>query len=179
MEHQSRMDSMVPPALSEQWQDLTQEDSALHQVEGRGDGEQSRDQSPEPGDAQKSCCPEGDDQPSQSQVTSVLLHGTDRGGTSSGRAVGAIRGCQYAESPRTNGDGRECLAADPHALGPESSARSGQHRSVPHDADRGRVERSLVPMNQDAIQCDLALSAGEIDTFCESCPTKNEINSFD
>ena len=179
VEHQSRMDSVVSPALSEQWQDFPQEDGALHQVEDRRSGDQPRDRSPEPGDAQKSCCPKGNDQPSQSQGTTRTTDGTCRIGTTSGRTLDAIGRCQRAESSRTNGDGRECLAADPHALGPESSARSGQHRSVPHDADRGRVERSLVPMNQDAIQCDLALSAGEIDTFCESCPTKNEINSFD
>ena len=164
VEHQPRKDSMVSPALSEQWQDLTQEDGALHQAEDRraGVGEQPRDQSRESDDAQKPCCSESDDQLSQSQGTSGIRHGTDRIRTSSGRAVDAVGGCQHAEPPRAN----------PHALGPNASAGSGQHRSVPNDTNRGGVERSLEPTIQDAMQCDLALTAGEIDTFCESIPNE-------
>ena len=163
-----RVDQMVFPALPEQQQIGSSKDDSFHQNDDRRDGVSWRCASAGAHISNDACYSKDNDRSSQSQGNASYIDQHRDAGRSYGHTLDRDRGS--SQSPCAHAQSGERLAPDHRA------SHSDSNRDLSSDADRGGMERSLeqlkVPMNE----CHFALTAGEMDTFSETCPNKERIH---
>ena len=179
VEFQPGVDSMVPAALSEEQQARSPEDDQVHQAQDREHGREPSSRPPDPSDAKEPCGSQDNALASEGQGTTKSRDASRGTGVNDRGAMGRIRECSDHKPPGAHGHDGECSSAD---LGPPCT-NSCDGPSVSGDlsdhANRGRVERSLESMKAGAFECDLALSAGEMDSFCETNPNQERTKFWD
>ena len=172
MELQSRVDTVVPAALPKELQACTPKDDSVHQAQDRSHGGEPHAGTSITGVAKRPCSTQGHALAYKSKGSAEHHDVSGRDGTATGRTEGGLRKCSDLKLAGTYGSHGERLAPDP---GPSSSCSDDDQsdtRALPNHAGRGRVERSLESVKSDMPGCDLALAAGEIDSFCESIPNQ-------